>query len=84
MSLTLTTGGIKLKEGVPISREFNRVSHWADKLHRTKSSRSNTRDLIARQVHTKGICRAFEYLHVSDRGSTSALKTNEANRTNSV
>ena len=39
---------------------------------------------IARDVHTKGICRAFEYLLVSDRGSASALKTNEANRTNSV
>ena len=64
--------------------ESNRVSHRADQLHRTKSSRSKAGDLNACQVCTKGSCMSFGYLHVSDRGASSALKTNEANDTNSV
>ena len=82
MSLTLTTGGIKLKEGVPISENSTVLATGPTnyiELNRLKAILE-----IARKVHTKGICRAFEYLLVSDSGSASASKTKEANRTNSV
>ena len=83
MTLTPTTGELKIKEGVPVPWSHT-VLATGPRNYTGRIVRVPLPELPSHAKRTKGICMAFGYLHLSDGGAASSLKTIEANGTNSV
>ena len=77
MTLTPTTGELKLKEGAPIP--------WSHTTFRPKNDterivRVPIPELSSHDKCTKGILMAFGYLHVSDGGAASSIEYHRGER----
>ena len=83
MMLTPTTGELKIKKGVPIPLSHTMLA-TGPRNYTGRIVRVPIPQLSSHAERTKGIYMAFGYLHLSDGGTASSLKTIEGNGTNSV